>query len=96
MIAVTVTFRYDEGLEPGRAREIAAAAHQQFEGMPGLRSKTFTVDEESREAMNFYVWESEDAARAFFGEELRARVTGLYGVAPEIRFREVAELVDNH
>lgn len=95
MIAVTVTFRYDEAFDAAVPRRIAAAARAQFEGMPGLRSKVFTVDEENREAVNVYIWESEDAARAFFGPELRERVTGLYGVAPEIRFLEVAELVDN-
>ena len=45
--------------------------------------------------MNFYVWESEDAARSFFSEELRKGVTGLYGVAPTIDFVEIAQLVDN-
>jgi hypothetical protein len=34
-------------------------------------------------------------ARAFFSDELRERVTGLDGAAPEIRFVEVAALVDN-
>jgi hypothetical protein len=41
------------------------------------------------------VWESEAAAREFFSPELTERVTGLYGVRPEIRFVEVAALVDN-
>jgi hypothetical protein len=63
--------------------------------MPGLRSKAFTVDTSTNEATNFYVWDSEEAARAFFNEELRQRVTGLYGVAPSIRFVQIAELVDN-
>jgi len=42
-----------------------------------------------------YVWQSEDAARAFFNEELLQRVTGLYGVRPSIAFVEIAALVDN-
>ena len=46
-------------------------------------------------ATNFYVWESEDAARAFFNPELTERVTALYGVAPGIRYVRIAELVDN-
>ena len=45
--------------------------------------------------MNFYVWESEDAARRFFSDELRERVTGLYGVEPTIDFVEIAQMVDN-
>jgi hypothetical protein len=45
--------------------------------------------------VNFYVWDSKEAAEGFFTEELRERVTGLYGVAPAIDFAEIAEIVDN-
>ena len=75
--------------------KIAAEAAPRFEGMPGLRSKTFTFDEANGRAINFYVWDSDDAARAFFNDELLERVTGLYGVKPTIDFVEVAALVDN-
>jgi hypothetical protein len=74
---------------------IATGAAERFRGLPGLRSKVFCVDEEASAATNFYVWESEQAARAFFTPELRERVTGLYGVAPSIRYVQIAELVDN-
>jgi hypothetical protein len=50
---------------------------------------------EQREATNFYIWESDAAARAFFNEQLVERVTGLYGVRPTIQFAEIATLVDN-
>ena len=95
MIGVSVTFQYDEDFDHARVVSIAANARGGFEGMPGLRSKAFTVDDARRRAMNFYVWESEDAARSFFSDELRERVTGLYGVEPTIDFVEIAELVDN-
>jgi len=54
-----------------------------------------TVDETRQRAMNFYLWESIDAAKSFFSDELRRRVTGLYGVEPTIAFVEIAQLVDN-
>ena len=95
MVGVFVTFTYDDGVDVDAVTRIAETAGASFRGMPGLRSKAFTVDEETGEATNFYVWESEDAARAFFTEELRQRVTALYGVAPSIRFVQIAELVDN-
>jgi hypothetical protein len=63
--------------------------------MPGLRSKVFTVNPETREATNFYVWDAESAARQFFNEETLARVTKLYGVRPSVSFVEIAALVDN-
>ncbi|HEX3248050.1 MAG TPA: hypothetical protein VHS05_01380 [Pyrinomonadaceae bacterium] len=53
-------------------------------GMPGLRSKAFTFNSEKREAANFYVWDSEDVAKAFFTDELLERVTNLYGVRPTV------------
>ena len=57
--------------------------------------KFFTVDDEQQRAVNFYAWGSEDAARSFFTEQMRERVTGLYGVAPANDFVEIAQIVDN-
>jgi heme-degrading monooxygenase HmoA len=76
VIGVSVTFQYDEDFDHDRVVSIAEKARKTFEGMPGLRSKAFTVDDAHQRAMNFYVWESEDAARTFFSDELRERVTG--------------------
>ena len=95
MIGVSVTFQYDKDFDHARVVSIAENARGTFEGMPGLRSKVFTVDDAKQRAMNFYVWESADAAKRFFSEELRERVTGLYGVEPTIDFIEIAQLVDN-
>jgi hypothetical protein len=96
MIGVIVSFDY-EGEEFDRARVVGVAekARSAFEGMPELRLKIFTVDEERKHAVNFYLWESEDAASRFFSDELTERVTGLYGVRPRIEFVEIAALVDN-
>jgi heme-degrading monooxygenase HmoA len=75
--------------------KIAETTRPRFEGMPGLRSKAFTLNSGKREATNFYVWESEDAAKAFFTSELVERVTDLYGVRPSIEFVQIATLVEN-
>jgi len=95
MIGVLVTFRYGADFDEAKIRKVAEGARGRFVGMPGLRSKAFTLDVEKREAINFYVWESSDAANAFFVPELMERVTSLYGVAPSVQFVTVAELVDN-
>ena len=95
MIGVMVSFRSEARLDRSLVMGIAEKAAPTFEGMPGLRSKIFTFDPESGEATNVYVWESEAAAREFFSPALAERVTELYGVRPEIRFVEVAALVDN-
>ena len=63
--------------------------------MPGLRSKAFTLNSGKREAANFYFWDSEEAAKAFFTDELLDRVASLYGVRPSIEFVQIATLVEN-
>jgi len=95
MIGVFVTFRYADEFDEQAVRKIAATARARFEGMRGLHSKAFTLNVAKKEATNFYIWDSEDEAKAFFTEELVARVTGLYGVRPTIEFVQVAELVTN-
>ena len=95
MIGVFVTFRYGDNFDERALRKIAETARARFEGMPGLRSKAFTLNSGKREATNFYVWESEDTAKAFFTDELLERVTGLYGVRPTVEFVQIATLVEN-
>ena len=95
MIGVFVTFRFGDGFDELAVGKIAEGARAKFEGMPGLRSKAFTIDPSKREAVNFYVWDSEDAARAFFSDEMLDRVTGLYGVRPTVDFVRIAALVEN-
>ena len=95
MIGVFVTFRYGDDLDAQRVRKIAENARAKFEVMPGLRSKAFTIDGAKREAKNFYVWDSEDAAKDFFTDALLTAVAGLYGVRPSVEFVEIAALVEN-
>jgi heme-degrading monooxygenase HmoA len=96
MIGVFVTFRYGDDFDERAVRMIAETARVKFEGMPGLRSKAFTLNPGKREATNFYLWDSEDAAKAFFTDELVERVAGLYGVRPSVEFVEIAALVENN
>jgi heme-degrading monooxygenase HmoA len=95
MIGVIVTFQYDSAVDRERILKIASEAAPRFEGVAGLRSKVFTLDESNARATNVYVWDSEDAARAFFDDALIERVTALYGVRPTVDFVEIAALVDN-
>jgi hypothetical protein len=95
MIGVFVSFRYGDNFDEKAVRKIAETARATFEGMPGLRSKAFTVNSGKREATNFYIWDSEDAAKAFFTDALLERVTGLYGVRPVVEFVQIVTLVEN-
>src|SRR5690349_4687541 len=95
MIGTIVTFQFAADFDEAKLRTIAERAEQKFRGMPGLRSKAFTVDVEHKRAVNFYVWESRAAAESFFTPQLSEGVTALYGVPPEIVFVDVIALVDN-
>ena len=95
MIGVIVTFHYGSDFDAAKLRQLAEAARPRFDGMPGLRSKVFTLNPEARQASNLYVWDSESAARQFFSDEMIARVTELYGVPPSVSFVEIAATVDN-
>jgi heme-degrading monooxygenase HmoA len=95
MIGVFVTFGYGDTFNEQAVRKIADTARAKFEGMSGLRSKAFTVNPGKRTAVNFYVWDSEDAAKAFFTDALLERLTGLYGVRPSVEFVQIATLVEN-
>ena len=92
MIGVVATFRFGENFDEQAVRNIAETARARFEGMPRLRSKAFTINLLKHEAMNFYVWDSEDVARLFFNDQLLERITGLYGVRPTVEFVQIAAL----
>jgi putative monooxygenase ydhR len=77
MQGVIVQFQYGDDFDAERIAGIAHQARSTFEGMPGLRQKAFTLDEENRRATNVYLWETEAAARGFFTDALVERVTGL-------------------
>jgi hypothetical protein len=95
VIGVNVTFQYKDSYDRARVLSIADNAWAMFEGMPGLRFKFFTLDESGLRANNFYVWDSKEAALEYFSDELRQRVTDLYGVAPTIDYVEISQIVDN-
>jgi hypothetical protein len=95
MIGAIVTFLMGDRFDEQAVRKIAGNARTKFDGMPHLRSKAFTLNAAKHSAVNFYIWDSEDAAKAFFNDQLLERVTGLYGVRPTIEFVEIAELVEN-
>ena len=95
MIGVFVTFRYTANFDERVLQEIAETARAKFVGMPGLLSKAFTINSGKREAANFYIWDSEYAAKAFFTDAFLERITGLYGVRPDVEFVQIATLLEN-
>jgi len=95
MTGVFVVFDLGEDFDAARLTQLARGAAPKFAGMAGLRSKTFTLDPAARQAVNFYVWETEAQARHFFSEATLAWVTQVYGVRPTLRFVAIADRVEN-
>ncbi len=95
MIAMLVTFAPSDQFDRSTVEKIADELRGPFEGMAGLRFKSFMLDESSGQAKNFYVWDDEAKARSFFTEEIVAKVTGIYGVPPEVEYLDVVGFVDN-
>jgi hypothetical protein len=94
MIGVLVTFTQTDKFDRSTLAKIADEERGTFEGMSGLRFKSFTIDDDGQ-AKNFYLWDDEEKARAFFSDEIIDLVTGIYGVAPKIEYLDVLEFVDN-
>ncbi|GHE75993.1 hypothetical protein CP980_00185 [Streptomyces vinaceus] len=68
MIGVLVTFTQTEKFDHATLAKIAGELRAPFEGMAGLRFKSFMLDEDSGRARNFYLWDDEEKGRAFFTE----------------------------
>ncbi|MFJ1731061.1 hypothetical protein [Streptomyces sp. NPDC088254] len=95
MIGVLVTFMQPEKFDRSTIARIADELRGPFEGMAGLRFKSFTLDEDGVQARNFYVWDDEEKARSFFTKEIVDKVTGIYGVPPKIEYLDIVGFVDN-
>src|SRR5262245_11009300 len=95
VVGMFVTFHFDTGFDAAAISGIAEGARSKFAGMPGLRSKTFTLDEERQIATNFDIWDDPERAHAFFTEQMLDGVTKVYGVRPTVEYVEIAALVDN-
>ncbi|TXS41314.1 hypothetical protein EAO75_41795 [Streptomyces sp. uw30] len=95
MIGVLVTFTQTEKFDRSTIARIADELRGPFEGMAGLRFKSFTLDENGVQARNFYVWDDDEKARSFFTEEIVDKVTGIYGVPPKIEYLDIVGFVDN-
>ncbi|MFJ6934697.1 hypothetical protein [Streptomyces sp. NPDC101132] len=95
MIGVLVTFTQTDKFDRSTLARIADELRGPFEGMAGLRFKSFMLDEDGVRARNFYVWDDEEKGRSFFTEQIIDKVTGIYGVPPQIEFLDIVGLVDN-
>jgi hypothetical protein len=95
MIGVIVTFTPDDKFDRSMLTKIADDSRGLFEGMPGLRFKASTVDDDALRARNLCVWDDEQKARGFFTDDLVEQVKAAYGFAPSIEYVDIVGFVDN-
>ena len=96
MIVAIVTFRYPDGAyDPDRFTEQSRRRRIFYEGLPGLILKIYWGAPDAPEAGGIYLWESLEQARATYNEEWQRRAAEAFGVAPEIRYLNVSDTIQN-
>ena len=68
--------------EPAIRKQFAAVA-ENYLGVPGLIRTYFGFTEDAASVIGIYLWESKDAADAFYSPEWIAGVIERWGAAPE-------------
>lgn len=95
MVTVLVQFALPEGVSEAEVHDLFVASAPRFQTIPGLISKSYLYHGDRRTGGGTYLWESRDAAEAFFGADFRAMIREKYGVEPEITYFRTTVSVDN-
>lgn len=76
-------------IPPGLSRDRVVGAMRQtvpqYEAMPGLTRKYFTLSDDGRFG-GVYLWRSRAEAQAWFSDAWRKKSLATYGVAPEVTY----------
>lgn len=92
MVVVQVLFQVGQIDDPTALAERSAG---RFRGLPGLLSKHYLHEPASGLFGGMYVWESREAAEAFYTPEWRAAIARAYGSEPMVRIFDVPLVIDN-
>jgi hypothetical protein len=82
MYCVLWTYAVPPHLNESAIRELFAGVADNYLGVPGLIRKYFGFTEDATGVIGIYLWETKDAADAFYSEEWMAGVTERWGAAP--------------
>jgi hypothetical protein len=94
MHALTVRFHLPAGTDWRLLRQVVAERAHLYQGLPGLRTKAFVLDEQTGEYGGNYVWDSRPALDAFLASDLFQGAVAKFG-EPEVRVHEVAACVEH-
>jgi hypothetical protein len=95
MIVAFVTFHFDAPRTREQMKKVFESSAPKYLNLPGLTRKNYWLAEDGRSGGGIYFWTTREAAERCFNGEWRARVTQLYGGAPDIRYLDSPVLVDN-
>lgn len=90
MIAMQYTIRLAGDYDLQLLRDRVAQRKKLFDGLKGLLHKTYMFNPEQAVYAPFYVWENDDAARAFLTSDLFRNVIKTFG-RPRVRLWSVLE-----
>ena len=95
MIVAITQYLLDESLTSEQVRSQAAASIDKFVDRSGLLRKYFMISDDASTGASVYLWESRQAAEAFFTEEWEQRIEGKYGHRPSVAYYDCTFVVDN-
>jgi hypothetical protein len=82
MHCVMWTYAVPPQLTEPAIRELFADVADNYLAVPGLIRKYFGFTEDAQSVIGIYLWESRDAAEAFYSPTWMAAVTERWGAAP--------------
>src|SRR3954464_5643829 len=95
LITVVTRFQLPAGVTAEQIREAFDEAAPKFRNVPGLIRKQFLCSKDCRAAGGVYLWNDENAARAFMNERVAPMIREKFHVDPTIEFYDSPVIVEN-
>ena len=95
LITVVTWFPLPAGLTPNQIRIAFEEVAPKFRNVHGLVRKQFLRAKDGRTAGGVYLWNDEQAARAFMNERVLPMIRAKFQVEPTIEFYDSPVIVEN-
>jgi len=95
MYTVLVKYVLPQPTPRGNMAERFKRSEEMFRNTPKLIRKYFCYDEAKHTGHSVYLWETEEAARAFYNDAFLEHFKANFGTTPELFFVDTLQVVDN-
>ena len=95
MITAIVQFPLPSGTTLEQARDAFEGSAPKYRGLAGLVRKYYLFNSDTRVGGGCYLWESREAAEAFYDDAWKRFIFERYGAEPNITMFETPVIVDN-